>query len=104
LHGQHGYGVHNDVYMYASYMHTYIQIYIHTYRGYQCLANMDMVFTKMWDACREAERRDEYDKMSRELLDNIKRAKSAEPQVREREREYVCVCVLHVREEMAQGV
>ena len=31
--------------------------------GYKCLANMDMVFSKLRDACREAERRDEYDKV-----------------------------------------
>jgi len=37
---------------------------------------MDMVFTKLWDACREAERRDEYHKMAREMLDVIKKFKS----------------------------
>ena len=47
-------------------------------RGQESLAVIDMVMTKLWDSCREAERRDEFDKMSRELVHNLRVARRDE--------------------------
>jgi tRNA A37 threonylcarbamoyladenosine biosynthesis protein TsaE len=44
-------------------------------RGQESLGVIDMVMTKLWDSCREAERRDEFDKMSRELVLNLRVAR-----------------------------
>lgn len=44
-------------------------------RGKECLAAIDMVLTKLWDSCREAERRDEFDKMGQAMLENVKVAR-----------------------------
>ena len=47
-------------------------------RGKESLGAIDLVMTKLWDSCREAERRDEYDKMGGEMLDNVRVARKAE--------------------------
>ena len=40
-----------------------------------CMAAVDTVWAKLWDACREAERRDEYQKLAREMLENVRVAR-----------------------------
>jgi hypothetical protein len=47
-------------------------------RGAECLATIDVVLAKLWDSCREAERRDEYDKMAFEMLENFRAARREE--------------------------
>lgn len=51
------------------------------HRGAQALAYIELVTAKLGDCCREAERREDHDKMGIELVDNIRQHRR---QVRER--------------------